>query len=218
MTLEEFYPELLKGLRISDALEKLSASPEAPPDTLEIKTAYDRILFEHVKKAAIGKTLANAYKATVANPVGLKALQATAVGVPAVAGGSYLLHRAGEESRKTVEDARNKALQTAGGIAAMGGGLMGLHRLLGTKPKSQTMVSLGNQGGQLVPLSVTMSKQSAVQATDEVLLEKLATVGYLDTVLEDQEKHASEDVRRDAMEMRSLNAEHGVHILKELLR
>jgi hypothetical protein len=69
----------------------------------------------------------------------------------------------------------------------------------------------------MVPVSASMSKMSS-EANDQLLLEKFATVGFLDTLLEEQEKHADARIRQDAHECRMLNAEHGIDLLRQLLR
>lgn len=126
------------------------------------------------------------------SPIARTLGKATAVAAPATAGGAYLIHRGGEEARETASDVRNKALQTALGVGGIGAGLMALHHF--TRPK-----------------------QASVEDPPQVLLEKLATVGFLDVLLEEQEKHADSRVRDDAHACRLLNAEHGIDILRQLL-
>ncbi len=150
-------------------------------------------------------------------PAGRGAAYGLGAAIPATAGGAYLVHRAGEESRESIEDARNKALQTALGVGGIGAGLLAMNHLM--KPTTSKNVSYARDPdtGKMVPVNAHLSKMSSAQDEEEVLLEKLATVGFLDSLLEDQEKHANVQIRQDAQECRMLNAEHGVDILRKLL-
>jgi hypothetical protein len=208
-----FYTAIIAGLKKSAALEKYLETHD-DPDVLQTKTAHDQQLFTRVKEAVNWGELASK---VMANPVGRGAAYGLGAAIPATAGGAYLIHRAGEESRDTIEDARNKALQTALGVGGIGAGLMALHRV--TRPDTQKHVQYAPdpRTGQMVPVSASMSKMSS-DANEQLLLEKLATVGFLDSLLEDQEKHADAHIRQDAHECRMLNAEHGVDLLRQLLR
>ena len=203
------YGNILRELRTASALEKNAEFTKEASD-LAAKTVQNCELFGMLKQAAVnwselGKPLAWG--------LGLAA--------PAAAGGAYVAHRTGEEARETTKDIRNKALQTAGGLAALGGGLYGMHRLT-QKPKEQTSVSYGfDPEGNMKPMNAFVNKTASVneaQATPEMLLEKIATVGYLDAMLEHQEKvGATEQIKNDATACRALNAEHGVDLFNQLL-
>jgi hypothetical protein len=189
------YSEVIRRLHESNALEKHAQRTRNPSD-LEDKTTYDCVLFEHIKEAG-GKleAVGDIAKRVFQHPVGKGLGIAAGAAVPAAATGSYLIGRGGEEARKTTEDVRNKALQVALATALMGGGLIGLHRL--TRPDGQ---------------------KAAAHRDEQQILEKLATVGYLDAVLEHQVKVATTIADREqADHCKMLNAEHGVALLKQLL-
>jgi hypothetical protein len=190
------YHTLQRGFAHSNLFEKHAAEGD---EVLAAKALNDLALFEAVKEAAInwGAARELAGKA-MQHPVGKGLAYGTGAAIPAAAAGSYLIGRAGDEARQTTEDVRNKALQTALGVGAVGAGLYGLHRL--TQPSQEAA-----------------PKQASAE-TDEILLEKLSTVGFLDTLFVEQEKHgADESVRHEALECRMLNAEHGIDLLKQLL-
>lgn len=206
-----FYTNIIAGLKKSAALEVYLETHD-DPDVLQTKTAHDQQLFNQVKEAGFGELAAKALQ----HPLGRGAAYGLGAAVPATAAGALLINQAGRESRETVEDARNKALQTALGVGGIGAGLMALHRY--TQPTTQKHVSYSrNASGQMVPMNISMSKQSSDE-NETLLLEKLATVGFLDTLLEEQTKHAEAQIRQDAQECRMLNAEHGVDLLRQLLR
>lgn len=200
------YGNLLRELRTAASLEKNAAFTKEASD-LQAKTIQNCELFGLLKQAAIDW-------ATLSKPLAW----GLGVGVPATAGGAYLLHRAGEEARDTAGDIRNKALQTAGGLAALGGGLYGLHRLT-KKPEEQTSINYGfDPEGNMTPLNAYVNKTSSAKDSPETLLEKIATVGYLDELLAHQEKTgATEEIQNDATFCRALNAEHGVDLFNQLL-
>lgn len=204
----QFYQTVIKGLRESAALEDY-LNKRADDHVLETKTAHDVQLFQQVKEASIADLARSAAGSTLGKSL--------AVAAPATAGGAYLLHRAGEEARDTSADLRNKALQTGLGLAGIGAGLYGLHRLTQPNTTQSVRTEYDPTTGTMGPMRLTMSKRSSVQEAPQQLLEKLATVGFLDTVLEAQEKHADAQVRQDAQECRLLNAEHGIDILRQLL-
>jgi hypothetical protein len=179
------YRRWVEQVRKAEVLEKHAAED---PGLLNTKVEFDRALFDQLKEAGAAELLQRA----LAHPVGRGAAYGLGAAIPATGAGALLIHQAGEESRKSIEDARNKALQAALGIGGIGAGLYGLHRM-----------TSGEKRGS---------------AETQGLLEKLATVGYLDEVLEDQMKHAaSTEVRVQAERCHMLNAEHGIDILKQLL-
>ena len=186
------YREVTAALNKAAVLEKHAAA-DPSDEKLTWKAEQARNLFDHIKEASALTDLATR---AMAHPLGRGAMYAAGAAIPATAAGAYLIHRGGEEARETASDVRNKALQAALGIGGIGAGLMGVHRLLTPATKTGSLAS-----------------------TDaETLLEKFATTGFLDALLEDQEKNgADETVRRDARECRFLNAEHGVDILRQLL-
>jgi hypothetical protein len=178
--LRKVYDILMPRLQASEDLEK-----QASEKALITKAGTDLATIGLLKHAATGPLMKGLmYGAGASVPVGLM--------------GAGLISHAGGESRKTIEDARNKALQAALGIAAMGGGLYALHRTMGAPQQDQV-------------------RQASVQEP-ELLVEKLATVAFLDTLFEEQRtQNADEATRQKAAECQLLNAEHGVDILRQLL-
>ena len=191
--LQKVYQLLMPRLRASADLEK-----QASEESLITKAATDAVTLGLLKHAAGALTKGLMYGAGAALPVGLM--------------GSLLIRQAGGESRKSLEDARNKALQTALGIAAIGGGLYALHRTMGApKQEPAQTPSMGSE----VP---AMYRYASAKETPEVLVEKLATVAFLDVLFENQRAHGEDEAtRKKAAECLLLNAEHGTDILRQLL-
>jgi hypothetical protein len=197
--LQKVYQLLMPRLQASADLEK-----QASTEALTTKAATDAVTLGLLKSAAGALTKGLMYGAGAAIPVGLM--------------GAGLIRQAGGESRKSIEDARNKALQTALGIAAIGGGLYALHRTLKPDTKTTTAYQRHPGTGELVPVKQLQSKVSAAQDHSEVLLEKLATVGFLDVLFENQRAHGEDKATRTkAAECLLLNAEHGADLLRQLL-
>lgn len=186
------YHQVVRGLQVSEALEKHAAAHD-DAEALTLKAAQDLTLLQLVKQASALDTLKALGSKVMEHPIGRGAAYGAGAAVPAALAGNYLISRSGEEARETASDIRNKALQTALGLGGVGAGLMAVHRL--TQPPDKT-ASLDH----------------------EALLEKLATVGFLEALFEDQATHGtSEEVRKQASECRMLNAEHGIDLLKQLL-
>lgn len=181
------YKNIVAGLNKSAAFNTYLETHN-DPEVLQTKTAHDQNLFAYVKEAAGAKEILGK---VLKHPITRGAGYGLGAAIPAAAVGSWLIGRAGEESRKSIEDARNKALQAALGIGGVGAGLLALHRL--TSPMNKT------------------------SSDKQILLEKLATVGFLDSLLENQENNKDEIIKQSAHECRMLNAEHGVHLLQQLL-
>ena len=179
----KFYTDIMAELQRAAYLEK-NASDERG---LAEKANHAWGIFLTVKTAGLSQFMGQAAK----HPFGKGLMMAGGAAIPAIAAGAYLTHNAGEEARDTTRDARNKAIQTALAVGALGAGLYGMHRA-----------------------SQPSTKQASLVNKDR-LIEKLATVGFLDTLLEQQEKHPT--IGSDARECRKLNAEHGVDILQQLL-
>jgi hypothetical protein len=160
------------------------------------------LLVATITQAEIGLITPSEAKALIEKvPEGVRKGLAYGAGatVPVAAGGAYLMHRGGEEAKDTATHIRNQALITALGVGGVGAGLMGVHRALTPAQKGPV-------------------KTGAVAKEETVLIEKLATVGFLDTILEAQEKSGADaSIRQDAAECRRLNAEHGVDILQRML-
>jgi len=197
-SVRQIYPRLMQRLQRSDDLTKIAGD-----EALIHKAANDMAVMALLKHAAMG-------------PLGKGLMYGAGAAIPAGLVGGALVHQAGNESRRTVEDIRNKALQAALGVAAIGGGLYALHRT--TKPTSKTTTSYGaGPGGEMMPMRSMETKISAAQANATQLIEKLATVSFLDTLFEDQKNRADVETRKTAAECQLLNAEHGADILRQLL-
>ena len=182
--------KILRGVNTSKQLEKIAADFQDDPEVFEkasmAKIMVDAEIFGILKQAGI------------ASELGRKALTGAAYGagvvLPVALGGSYLLGRAGDETRESVADMRNKALQTALGVGAVGAGLYGLHHL-------------ANRG----------EKQASFQEEEVMeLTEKLAAVGMIEEMLDGVEtEKLSDDAQKLAAEIRAINRGYGVQLLHE---
>lgn len=206
--LPEYSAELLKvfhGVGTSKRLEKIAKDFKDDQEIFEkasaLKIMVDAEVFDVVKNAGLAGTL------------GRKALTAGAYGagaaLPVALGGGYLLDKAGDETRETTEDVRNKVLQTALGIGGIGAGLYGLHRLTGGAP-------IGGRSGE--GISPESDEKHAAYNENHVgeLVEKLATVGMIDEMLDKVDtSNLSKDAQKLATEIRIMNRSYGVQLLYE---
>jgi len=223
MVTEGFYEEIHNRLWRAEQLEKRASDDPSDEHLLE-KTSHDVQTWERIKQAidfgSVGKALGGAGKAVGKGMLYGAAPAATAVGVGALVAPSIIDHAAKtkeDATKRVIEDVRNKALQTALGVGAIGAGLTGLHHVLATRradaaKKPPTPDYASYQG--LTPNYSNYYKQGS--AAEDDLLEKLAAVGYLDTML--SAVADTTKVGKEASLCRLLNAEHGVHILRQLLR
>lgn len=222
---EKFYRDIVGLLHEANHLEK-RASADPSDQRLWDKTQHDVYVFKIIKTAGLNPEIINALKSKLA-PAGKAFGKGIAYGlVPAVgtvgAGAlavPYIANRIAktkeETTKRIIEDARNKALQTALGIGAIGGGLMGVHHLLTKRDQSpMTQPSMDASMGLMPSYSDYGYKMSAAH-TAPALIEKLATTGYLDVMLEQLEKTAEHQT--EALYCRALNAEHGTHLLRQIL-
>jgi len=186
--------DVFRSVNTSKTLEKLAENFENDNEVLEkvsqAKVMVNAEIFSMSKKAAL-------------NPLLRKLLTGAAYGtgaaVPAVLGGSYLLGRATDEAKETTADIRNKVLQSALGLAGMGAGLYGLHRLSG--------------GGPLVNIEKKSEDENVVV---EELIEKLGAVGLIEGALDSLEiEKLSEEAQKLAIELRIINQAYGVQLLHE---
>lgn len=122
---------------LSNHLEKIAQTyqndPEVSTAAMQVKLAVDAEAFGILKEA--GGWL------PALRTAGKAALTSAGVMLPVVGAGSYLLHRAGERAKEISEDARNKILQAILGASVIGGGLYGLHKLLGSRESSKPATS-----------------------------------------------------------------------------
>lgn len=215
MSLENLYNQVMA--RLGDSADAVKVASEHQSDELlQAKSAHDlgtlQLIKEAVSLGQVGKLLGG----------GL--LAGTGAAVPAYLAGRHLIGQGEEAAKRQQEEAaknfRNKALQVALGVGGIGAGLMGLHHVLKGRRAAQ-----GVDQPEAEPETSTdaMARAQAMaglmphykySAAEDDLLEKLATVAYLDCVLEGAEKTGA---HADASSLRLLNAEHGVHILQQLL-
>lgn len=174
-----------EGLHNSKMLEK-RASVTSPADSLKAlqeKAQNDYNTFELVKQAG----LADLAK----NPIVRGAGYAAGAAVPAVIAGNMISNHAAEQGR-------NKALEAGAGLAAIGGTMYGIHRMM--QPKT--------------------ASDAAIEEKDvQEALQKLASVGYIDEMLDVamSDKTASAEARKLAVEVKYLNREFGCEILRNLV-
>lgn len=214
----DLYNRVVERLRDSaDAVKVASVHPSN--ELLAAKSAHDLATLQLIKEAVAWGPLAK----SVGKVLGGGALAGTAAAVPAYYAGKKLIGEGEEAAKRQQEEAarnfRNKALQVALGVGGIGAGLLGLHHVLKSRRQSQgleeteapeTSTEAMDQAQQLAGLMPYYKTSSA----EDDLLEKLATVVYLDCILEGAEKTGAD---AHAAEKRRLNAEHGAHILHQLL-
>jgi len=214
----DLYNKVVERLRDSaDAVKVASVHPS--DELLAAKSAHDLATLQLIKEAVAWGPLAK----NVGKVLGGGALAGTAAAGPAYYTGKKRIGEGEEAAKRQQEEAarnfRNKALQVALGVGGIGAGLLGLHHVLKSRQQNQgleeteapeTSTEAMDQAQQLAGL-MPYYKTSAAEGD---LLEKLATVAYLDCILEGAEKTGA-DVH--ATEKRRLNAEHGAHILHQLL-
>lgn len=191
-------PELLKvydGLRKSAALDLVATGVEGEEllQVLQAKAANDLNVLQMAKTAGAGALLSQVGTAAgkfLKTPVGKGLGYAAGAAVPAVVAGNMIADNASEKFR-------DRALQAGAGLAGIGATMYGLHRATN---------SLGKQAAD--------ENEAVLEA-----LNKLATIGYLDVFLSETEvdELQTPEARKLATEVRSLNAEYGVSILRNLV-
>lgn len=180
-----------EGIRRSRQLEKMAGvvTGDDLVRVLASKAENDYATFSFAKEASIGQTVANYGKAFASNPAGKGFLMAAGAAVPAVAAGNMI-------SDHATEQARNRALETAGGIAALGGTMYGLHHMMNRNK------------------TASADEEAQVDAA----IEKLASIGYLDELLAEAiSASTDEEQKKLAAEVRCMNREYGVEILGNLI-
>lgn len=183
-----------EGLRHSERLDKLAAvaGGEELAQILTEKAASDNATFELAKQASVLEAGLGAGRKFLGSGFGKGMAVAAGAAIPTVMAGNAI-------SNHATEQARNRALETGAGLAAIGGTMYGLHRM-------------ANRGGQK-RASVEEAELAAVDGE----IQKLAAVGYLDVQLSDAIESATEEGAKLASELRSLNREHGIEILTGLV-
>ena len=183
-----------ESVRASANLEKLASvtSDENEREELRaLKIAVDAEVFELAKQANAG--------------LGKKLLSGLAYGsgaaIPAVLGGSYLLHRSGEEAKDATADVRNKVLQSALGLAGIGAGAYGLQRAFTPPEKRAALEDL----------------KADAQAKED-LVEKLATVALVE---DDLSRVDMQPLSKEAQDLAAnlviMNRAYGVKLLREAM-
>jgi hypothetical protein len=212
MSLQNLYTQVMGRLRDSADATKV-ASVRRSDELLAAKSAHDLETIQLIKEAVslgqVGKVLGG----------GL--LAGAGASVPAYLTGRHLIGKGEEAAKRQQEEAaknfRNKALQVALGVGGIGAGLMGLHHVLKSRRQAaeqpEEPATSTEAMARAQELAGLMPHYKYSSAEDD-LLEKLATVAYLDCILEGAEKTGALE---DATAQRHLNAEHGVHILQQLL-
>lgn len=189
-------------VELSNQLEKIAAAyandPEVLTKALAVKCGVDAHAFGLVKEAANWPALKSALK-----PALKPLIWGTGIGVPLTLGGAHLINRFYDRSAEATSDVRNKVLQTALGLAIIGGGLYGLHRLTGGAP-------IGGRYSK----SEKKIKTSSVLSEDAI--EKLATVGVIEDMLANLPASTPESVIKLATEIRALNRGYGMRLLYEI--
>jgi len=186
--------EVFKSISTSTQLEKIAEtqSEALREKAIMVKIAVDAEIFDFIKIAM--------------NPWVKKILTGLAVGggaaVPTGMAGSLLLSQAEEKAKRTTADIRNKVLQSALGVAGIGAGLYGLHRLSGGEP-----VDVNELIGK---------KASDSKSLPDDAIEKLATIGMIDALLDEVPENVSNDTKKLASEIKILNRGYGIRLLYEL--
>lgn len=192
--LHAYLMDIYKGVDTSKRLEKVAQyyadDEETKNAALTAKIVVDAEVFDLVKRASLKSELAE------------KALKGLAYSAAPLAGvglvGHSLLSKARDDAKETAADIRNKVLQTGLGLAGIGAGMYGLHRL-----------AEGPRSGH--------KKESADhEETVRELVEKLATVGEIEDRLGSLDiDKLSPEAQKLAYELRILNRGYGVQLLHE---
>ena len=155
-------------------------------------------LFDHAKTAGFMPPLRTLGKAT---------LWGTGLTVPATAGGSILINQLTEAAKDKHASMRNNILQTALGLAVLGGGAYGLYKLLGDKGTAKT--------GAALPMTKMAEEYKTADEKITGQLFKLATVGALEQILETAQKKAGGATLEKIATLRVMNRLHGLALLQE---
>lgn len=190
--LNPYLVQISRGVNTAKRLEKIAAQfhddVEIVKSASEARELVIDEVFDMCKKAG-----AISAKALTAGDAALKGLGwGVGLGVPAIGVGAYLSHK----SEDATADMRNKILQTGLGLAGIGAGLYGLHRL-------------ANQG-----------EKQASSSDDKYaeLVEKLAAVDHVESTLAKASlEKLSGDAAKLAREVRTLNRAYGVQLLHEAM-
>lgn len=191
-SLQAYLMDIYKSVDTSKRLEKIAAyfsdDEEVKLAALRAKIAVDDEIFDLVKHA------------TLKSELGRKLLAGLAYSAAPLAGtaivGHSLLSKAKRDAAETAADVRNKVLQTGLGLAVIGGGLYGLHRL-------------ADRGQQ------TKTSEDTNTALQD-LVAKLATVGKIEEDFDNLDFDSlSPEAKKLACELRMTNRKYGIQLLYE---
>lgn len=202
-------PDIHRSVRTSKRLTKLARAYADDQEVLEkiaqAKVLVNNEIFGMIKQASKAGWLSRFF----ASKPGAIAAKTTAVATP-VAGlgyltGSSLLSKGREETERAAKSIRNQVLQGALGVAGIGLGGYGLGRLMGAPDSPMDWLQRPKQA------SAGDSEERIEEA-----IEKLATVGAIEGMLDMLPTTLDEETTKLAAELRVMNHEYGVHILNEL--
>lgn len=212
----------------SKRLEKIAGHYADDPKMLsklaQAKVRLDAEVFALIKRAGLLSSVGKG--AAIGGGV------ATAAAIPVYLTGSALFDKGRDTAKETAADVRNKVLQGALGVAATGAGLYGLSNLIGSRGSNFAHSLLGGALGgsgaaQAAPPATPVAQaEPPIQppnkyASDRVaqkaeVLEKLATVGVIEEMLNGLPGNLDEETSKHAAEVQALNRSYGVHLLNEL--
>lgn len=242
MTAPYLHPQIMQVYHSVSASMKLQKLASLYPDNDDLqekigqlRDAVEEELFSLTKTAGISTLLRNAGTGVGKwygrrNPLTQSAL--LAAGPTAIVGGtgygvgSSLLDQAHEQAKDLTADIRNKVLQGAAGAAGIGLGAYGLHQLMSGDDKKEEQVEDESKQEGSSPLGflpgIFGKKSSAVKTAAEEretvsdAIEKLATVGAIEAVLDQEIENGDEERSKTAEELRRINRGYGVRILFDL--
>jgi len=210
-----------RSAQASKRLEKIAAHYTDDAEVLAklaaAKAALDAEVFALIKRAGLWGSLGKGV--AIGSGVG------AGLSVPAYLTGSALFEKGRDTARETAADIRNKVLQGALGVAAAGAGVYGLSNLLskktggGSNDFANSLLGGVFGGAKNTPAPVSSPPQKlAADASAQKLeaLEKLATVGAIEAMLDNLPGNIDEETRKHAAEVQVLNRSYGVHLLNEL--
>lgn len=123
----------------------------------------------------------------------------TGLAIPAVIGGNYLMDRAAEKSKEQSEETWDRITRAALGAAGIGAGLYALSKITNGDPVIDDV------------------KQASVEdEIEQELMHKVATCAAIDEMLSDLDASLSSDTKKLAEEIRQLNNDYLVELLREI--
>lgn len=207
--------DIQRGVRTAKRLEKIAAHYADDPEVIEklanAKVRVEAEVFGLIKQAA-GGMVRRFFSSAPGKAFGKSLGIGAGLAVPTALTGAYLLGKGREEAERTAEAVRNKVLQGALGVAGIGLGSYGLGRALGAPANPMEWLQQ--------PTAAAGKTASAKDANDKERLaeavEKLATVGALESMLDLLPDTLDAETTKLAAEIRVLNRSYGIHILHEL--